>query len=110
MFIIPQIKSLIRNIEARKKFIDLLNYLHIKALKNGEFPNFDDFDSYKKLADELESKICEKLKSDNIFEGLENILKIATIDYSKEETNRELIAKIVKYKDNVRKAILDRNK
>lgn len=110
MFVVAEIKSLIRNKESRNKFIDLLNFLDIKTLENREFTNFDNFDYYQKLGDELQKKICEKLKSNDIFEGLENLLKISKIEYRDSETFRKLIEKICLNKKCVKEAVLRRNK
>ena len=83
----------------------LLNSIGLSnALPTDE--NADKFSAYQRLDEMLTQAVCSRLKSETVMEGCINLLRMANIQFSYNETLRELIAKIIANQDAVRKAAL----
>ena len=61
----------------------------------------DEFQIYDKLDNDITNKICQLMKSSSIIDGYTMLLKIGELSYGYDETDNELLEKIVRNKEKI---------
>lgn len=65
----------------------------------------DEYRTYEKLDALITKKICERMKSESIFDGYTKLLKLGGVDYNFSELDSELLEKIVSNDDKILAAV-----
>ena len=69
----------------------------------------DEYRTYERIDALITKKICDLLKSESIFDGYTNLLKLGDIPYDYSELDSELLDKIVSNGDKILAAVREAN-
>ena len=101
----------LRNLKSKYKedLVELLNKLDLTDLsaalsnvieEDGK-NDFQSYDDYYDLDNKITSKVCDNLKSDSIIDGYTKLLKIGKVNFNYDETDNELLNKIIENKQRI---------
>ena len=99
-------KELLELLKLKLPDVNKYRCIYLKGDENSQNKLFQD---YKEFDEELDSKICEKLKSKTFKSGCCNFLKVAHIDYNSYDME-DVLSKIVENRGTIKKAVLERTK
>lgn len=71
--------------------------------------NGDEYRIYEKIDPYITKEICDRMKSESIFNGYTNLLKLGDIPYDFSETDNELLDKIISNGDKILDAVRKTN-
>ena len=69
----------------------------------------DEYRTYEKVDAYITKEICDRMKSESIFDGYTNLLKLGNITYDYSETDNELLDKIISNGDKILAAVRKTN-
>ena len=77
------------------------NLLKNLAIAVPDWNSGDEFQIYDKLDNEITNKVCQLMKSSSIIDGYTMLLKVGGLSYGYDETDNELLEKIVKNREKI---------
>ena len=101
----------LRNLKSKYKedLVELLNKLDLtdisatltSVIEEDGKDEFQSYDDYYELDSKITLKVCDNLKSDSIIDGYTKLLKIGKVTFNYDETDNELLNKIIENKQRI---------